>query len=197
MSEQASPEPLGQLPPEWRKEVEECFRAAAPVVYRVLFRFAQGDRELAAVLVQETFHEAVRKWAELHALQVEKRTAWLIRVAVNSAIDVFRHEGTGRRIWPQVRMRYEPAETNVHEEAMAAIAAEQFIKVLNKMPRQQARVAFLYWRCEWSNSEIAAALGITRGAVSQHIAKAKTTLQKELGPYVPFEPGEPEGGTCS
>lgn len=197
MSEQVPPEPLEQLPSEWRKEVEECFRAVAPMVYGVLFRFAQGDRELASVLVQETFHEATRKWAELHAEEEVKRTAWLIRVAVNSAIDVFRHAEVQRRKWPQVRMRYEPPETNVHEEAMTAIAVEQFIKVLNKMPRQQARVAFLYWRCEWTNSEIAEALGITRGSVSQHIAKARATLRRELGPYVLFEPGEPEGGACS
>lgn len=197
MSEQRPAEPLEQLPPEWRAEIEECFKAAAPRVYRVVLRFAQGDRELAAGLVQETFREATQKWSELRVMEEEKRIAWLIRVAVNRAIDVFRRGETERRKRPQVHMRYEPAETNVHEEAMTAIAVEQFIKVLNKMPRQQARVAFLYWRWEWSNSEIAAALGISRGAVSQHIAKAKATLRRELGPYVPFEPGKPEGGARS
>jgi RNA polymerase sigma factor (sigma-70 family) len=191
------PEPFEQLPPEWRAEIEECYRATAPKVYRVLLRFGQGDHELAAALVQETFREATRKWSELRAMDEEIRTGWLIRVAVNRAIDVFRHGATERRKRPQVRMRYESAETNVHEEVMTAIAMEQFIKVLNKMPRQQARVAFLYWRCEWTNSEIAAALSITRGAVSQHITKARATLRRELGPYVPFEPREPEGGACS
>ena len=48
MSEQRSPEPepLEQLPPEWRTETEECYRATAPRVYRVLLRFGQGDQEL-------------------------------------------------------------------------------------------------------------------------------------------------------
>lgn len=199
MSEQQppEPEPHEQPPPEWRKEIEECYRATAPRVYRVLLRLGQGDHDLAAAQVQETFREATPKWSELRAMDKEIRTKWLIRVAVNSAIDVFRHGETERRKRPQVRMRYEPVETNVYEEVMTAIAVEQFIKVLNKMPRQQARVAFLYWRCEWTNSEIAAALSITRGAVSQHIAKARATLRRELGPYVPFEPPEPEGGACS
>ena len=75
---------------------------------------------------------------------------------------------------------------------MTAMAVEQFIKVLNKMPRNRPWWLFLYWRCEWTNSEIAAALSITPGAVSQHIAKARATLRRELGPYVPFEPREPE-----
>jgi RNA polymerase sigma-70 factor, ECF subfamily len=199
VSEQRSPEPepLEQLPPEWQTETEECYRAMAPRIYGVLLRFGQGDHELAAVLVQETFREATQKWSALRAMDEEIRTKWLIRVAVNSAIDVFRHGETERRKRPQVRMRYEPTETSVHEKVMAAIAVEQFIKVLNEMPRQRARVAFLHWRCEWINSEIAAALGITPGAVSQHIAKARATLRRELGPYVTFESREPEGGVCS
>ena len=199
VSEQRSPGPPEpeHLPPEWRTEIEDCYVAMAPTVYRVLLRFGQGDHGLAAGLVQETFREATRKWSELRAEDEEARRRWLIRVAVNRAIDVFRHRETERRKRPQVRMRYGPTETNVHEEVMTAIAVEQFIKVLNKMPRQQARVAFLRWRCEWTNSEIAAALSITPGAVSQHTTKARATLRRELSPYVPFEPREPEGGTCS
>jgi RNA polymerase sigma factor (sigma-70 family) len=147
--------------------------------------------------VQQTFQEATQKWSELRAESEDIRAKWLFRVAVNSAIDVFRRAGTERRKWPQVRMYYAPSETNVQERAMANIAAEQFIKVINEMPPQRGRVAFLYWRCEWTNGEIARALGISPACVSQHTAKAKATLRRELGPYVPFEFGEPEGGAGS
>jgi RNA polymerase sigma factor (sigma-70 family) len=194
VSEQAPREPHEQIPPEWCAEVEECFRVNAEDVYGALLRFTQGDAELARLLVQHTFQEATQKWSELRSQPEDIRTKWLFRVAVNRAIDVFRHAGTERRKWPQVRMYYTPAETDVQERAMANIAAEQFIKVINKMPRQRARVAFLYWRCEWTNGEIARALGISRPCVSQHVAKAEATLRRELSPYVPFEFGEPKGG---
>jgi RNA polymerase sigma-70 factor, ECF subfamily len=186
-----------QLPPGWREEIAECFKAMALMVYGVLLRFAQGDQELAAALVQETFRRATRKWHMLRALTDEQRRAWLIRVAVACAIDAFRRADTERRKRPQIQARYQPRATDVHEDAMTAIAVEHFIKVLNKMPPQRARVAFLYWGCEWTNGEIARALGITPGRVSQQVAAAKARLRSELAPYVPFEPDEPEGGTSS
>jgi RNA polymerase sigma factor (sigma-70 family) len=191
VSEQVPPE---QIPPEWRAEVEECFEATAEDIYRALLRFAQGDVELARFLVQLTFQKATQKWAELRAKPEDIRAKWLFRVAVNSAIDVFRRTAVERQKWPQVRMYYAPSEANVQERAMANIAAEQFIKVIYAMPPQQGRVAFLYWRCEWTNGEIARALGISPACVSDHVTKARATLRKELSPYVPFEFGEPEGG---
>lgn len=197
MSEDAPQEPDEQIPPERRAEIEECFRAQAENVYGVLFRLTQGDAELARVLVQHTFQEVTRTWSQLRDQAEDIRTKWLVRMAVNSAIDVFRHAGTERKKWPLVCMYYTPPETSVEDRVMTGIAVEQFIKVINKMPRQRARVAFLYWRLEWTNGEIAKALGITPAGVSDHIAKAKVTLRRELGPYVPFEVGEPEGDACS
>jgi RNA polymerase sigma-70 factor, ECF subfamily len=186
-----------QLPPAWREEITECFKAMALTVYGVLLRFAQGDRELAEALVQETFRRASRKWHALRHLTDEQRRAWLIQVAVACAIDAFRRADTERRKRPQVQVLFQPRTTDVHEDAMTGIAVEHFIKALNKMPPQRARVAFLYWGCEWTNGEIASALGITPGRVSQQVAKAKARLRSELAPYVPFEPDEPEGGTRS
>ena len=194
MSEQSPPGRPEELPPEWREELEECFKATARRLHRVLLRFAQGDHELASVIVQETFRKAAGKWARLRALTPRKRRASLIRIALASSIDAFRRTDTERRKRPLVQALYQPRPADVHEEAMTSIAVERFVKVLNEMPRQQARVAFLYWRCEWTNIEIARLLDITPGRVTQHIAKARTRLISELSPYVPFETDEPEGG---
>ena len=84
-------------------------------------------------------------------------------------------------------------EADVHRESLTLIAIQRFVEVTNRMTPQQARVAYLHWRWGWKQCEIAEALGITPGRVSQLVAAARTTLRLELGPYVPFEPSEPEG----
>jgi RNA polymerase sigma factor (sigma-70 family) len=188
------PRPDGEPPPGWREELEECFSATAPMVYRILLRFAQGDRELAAVVGQEAFRKATQKWSTVRVLTDEERRAWLVRVAVTSAVDAFRRADTERDKRQLIQARYQPRPVDVHEDAMACMAVECFVKVVDEMPPQQARVAFLYWRCEWTNSEIARLLEITPGRVSQHIANARAKLQSELSPYVSFQPDEPEGG---
>jgi RNA polymerase sigma factor (sigma-70 family) len=194
MSEQTPSESHDQISPEWQEEIKECFKVMAPKIYGVLLPLMRRDINLASVIVQETFRKATPKWRQLRKGTDEMRTAWLIQVAVYSAIDAFRRAETERRKWPQVCMHYSPPEVNVYEEAMTGIAVQHFMRVLKKMSPQRAMVAFLYWRCEWSNGEIAEALGITPGRVSQQVAKAKTTLRRELRRYVTFEPDELEGG---
>lgn len=194
MSDKVRPQEHRRLPPEWQEEIKACFTAAAPKVEGFLRRITQGDRQLAAALVQETFKQAVEKWCQLRARTDNEREAWLFEVARDRAIDAFRRAGTERRKLPEVCIRYRPAETDVHREAMVAIAIEHFIKVVNEMPAQRALVASLYWRCQWSNREIAKSLGITPGAVSQHVSKARETLKRELSPYVPFDLPDMEGG---
>jgi RNA polymerase sigma factor (sigma-70 family) len=194
VSDKVPPRERGRVPPEWRGEIRDCFVVAAPKVYGFLRCLAQGDRELSADLVQETFKQATESWGELRARSGEGREAWLLQVARNLAVDAFRRAGTRRRKLPQVGLRYQPAEADVHAEAMAGVAIQHFIKVVDAMPRQRALVASLYWRCGWSNGEIARGLGITPGAVSQHLAKARAILKGELSPYVPFDPSGPEAG---
>jgi RNA polymerase sigma factor (sigma-70 family) len=163
-------------------------------IHAALRRFSQGDGQLAEDVAHETFIKAWKDWHVLRDLTEEERAGWLIQVAVNTAVDVFRHNRTAREKMPDVWACYHPPESDSHREALTSIAVEHFIEVINDMPTQRGRVAFLAWRCGWQNSEIAAALGITPGRVSQHVKAARETLREELGPYVPFEPREPEGG---
>ena len=194
VSDKTGPRKHGRVPPEWREEIRDCFAVSAPKVRGFLRFFTRGDQELAAGLVQDTFKEATENWCELRDRSSDGREAWLLQVARYLAVDAFRRAATERRKLPQAGIRHQPAEADVHTEAMTGVAMEIFIKVTNEMPPQRALVATLYWRCGWSNGEIAEELGITRGAVSQHLAKARATLKSELSPYVPFDLADPEGG---
>jgi RNA polymerase sigma-70 factor (ECF subfamily) len=186
-----------EISPDYRDEVRDCFKAMSTRVHATLRRLTRGDHQLAEDLVHETFIKAWDNWHVLRDLTEEERAGWLIRVAVNTAVDVFRHNKTACEKAPEVWARYRPPESDAYREALTSIAIRHFIRVINAMPAQRGLVAFLAWRCGWRSTEIAAALGITPGRVSQHLKAAGETLRKELGPYVPFEPGEPEGGARS
>jgi RNA polymerase sigma factor (sigma-70 family) len=196
VGDRAAPKSPDSLPPAWRDEAQDCFKGLGQQIYGFVLRFAQGDHELALVVVQETFKEASvkRNWGQLRTRTEEGRKAWLLRVATNRAISAFRRTDTEREKWPLVCAGYEPHERGADEEAIANIAAEQLVRIIYKMPPQQARVAFLYWRCGWSVSQIARKLGITPGRVSQHKAKAEEKLKRELGPHMIFDFSEPKEG---
>lgn len=183
-----------EVSPDYRDELKDCFKAMSGDVYATLRRLTRGDEQLSEDLVQETFRKAWERWDDLRDLTQEERGRWLTRVAVNTAISVFRRDERAREKMPMVWANYHPPEPDAHRDALTSIAIERFIALINDMPAKRGHVAFLYWRCGWTNSEIAKALGISRGGVTQHIGAARKTLRKELGPYVPFEPSETEGG---
>jgi RNA polymerase sigma-70 factor, ECF subfamily len=181
----------GKIPPEYRDEIEDCFKSRSGSVHGFLRRFTR-DNELSEDVVQETFRKAAQNWRELRRLTETERTAWLIRVAFNTAADILRRSETARKMRPQVRDRYFPTETDVHRQAMTSIAVQHFIEETGKMPPQRHRAAFLHWRCGWTIQEIAEEMGITASAVSQHIKAAREVLAKELRPYIPPELGPAE-----
>ena len=178
---------------EYRQEIEDCFKSLSGPVHGFLRRLTRGDEELSEDLVQETFKEATQHWHKLRDRTEKEREAWLISVACNTAVDVFRRGQTARNKRPQIRDLYSPAETDVHRQAMTSMAVQRLIEVITAMPPAQSRVAFLFWRCELSNHEIAQVLGISDSAVSQHLKKARELLVKELGAYLPSDPDIGEG----
>jgi RNA polymerase sigma factor (sigma-70 family) len=176
-----------KIPPEYRQEIENCFKSMSGVVHGFLRRLTRGDKELSEDLVQETFQEAAQSWHELRGLTEEERKAWLISVAFNTATDVFRRSETAREKWPLIRERYMPAETDMDRQVITSMAIQRFIEVIDAMPPMRRIVAFLFWRCGWRNHEIAEALGITAGRVTQQLEAARQTLERELSQYVPFD----------
>ncbi len=182
------------VPPEYRAEAEDCFKSTSGRVYGFLLRLTGGDKELSEDLVQETFRKAWQDWDKLRGRSGEARLAWLVRVASNAAVDIFRREKVARENWPEITELYRPDEVDAERQAITSSLMQRFVEVVNRMPPQRRLVAFLHWRCGWQNWEIAEALGITPGRVSQLLAAARRTLRDELGPYVPFELGGPEGG---
>ena len=187
----------GKIPAGYRDEISECARRHNGMLYRFLFRFTQGDHALAEDLAQQVLMEAAQRWAALRGMDDAALRNQLFQMAAWRAIDVFRKNSTARAFRSSMAANIRQPETDPHAHAITTAAVERFVKVIEALPPGQARAASLRWRCGWTNSEIADALGVSRSAVSQLLGKAEATLRRELRPYLPFEQTDPEGGACS
>jgi RNA polymerase sigma-70 factor (ECF subfamily) len=184
----------GKITAKYHDEISHCARRYNKPLYRFLFRFTQGDHALAQDLVQQVLMEAAQNWAKVRALEDAVQRNLLYQMATRRAIDVFRKNSVARDYESRTLVCYKPPETDPHAHAITAAALERFVEVIEALPQRQALAASLYWRCGWTNAEIAAELGITRGAVTRLLNRAETTVRRELGPYLPFELRDPEGG---
>ena len=130
---------------------------------------------------------AWRKWPEIRGYTDEQRVGWLVSVAARKAIDTFRRNETERTHAMAVYEHHRPAEHDVHSQSLTSMAVARFSRVISEMPPARSRVAYLYWRCGWKQQEIAQELGLARATVCEHVRAARATLERELGPYVPFD----------
>ena len=177
----------GDIVAQYQAEIRDCFKTTAARIDGALRRLTCGDVELSRDAVQDAFEVAWRNWPEIRGYTYEQRANWLVRVAVRKAIDTFRRNETERIHAMAVYEHHRQAEHDVHSESLTSIALARFSRVISEMPPARSRVAHLYWRCEWKQQEIAQELGLARATVCEHVRAARATLERELGPYVPFE----------
>jgi len=171
----------------YQAEIRDCFKTTAARINRALHLLTRGDIELSRDAVQDAFEVAWRKWPEIRGYTDEQRASWLVSVAARKAIDTFRRNETERTHATAVYEHHRPAEHDVHNESLTSIAVARFSRVISEMPPARRRVAYLYWRCGWKQQEIAQELGLAPSTVCEHVRAARATLERELGPYVPFE----------
>ncbi|MFA1540056.1 SigE family RNA polymerase sigma factor [Actinomadura monticuli] len=136
--------------------------------------FLVYDRHLAEDLLQTAYERVARKWGRLADGDPE---AYTRRVLVNLAID------EGRR---RARRRDTPAGSAADLERLAGpspapgAAAGDLDEVLRALPAKQRAVVVLRYWCDLSEHEIADALGISRGTVKSHTARAMAALREHL-----------------
>ena len=147
--------------------------------YASLLRLAillAGDRESAEDIVHDSFAALQRRWA---SLADPGSAAGYLRVAVvNGSRSLHRRRGTRRRY---LRMsepdNVSPADAAfLLEEDHRAVAAE-----VRRLPRRQQQVIVLRYWSDMSESQIAAALGISAGTVKSTASRAVKTIGRRLG----------------
>jgi len=133
------------------------------------------DASVAEEIVQDSFVALHRRWGQL----ADQRAAhgYLRTSVVNGSRSALRHRGvTERHRQPGPPEPAGPEEIAVRSTEDAAVLA-----ALRGLSRRQQEVLVLRYYADLSEEEIAAALGMSRGAVKSHSHRGIATLRKLLG----------------
>lgn len=145
--------------------------------YRPLVRLAVllvHDIATAEEVVQDSF---VALHSGLHRLRdAEKALAYLRAAVVNRSRSVLRHRVVVDRNAPKAA----PDMPSAEHGALALIERSAVVAALRSLPVRQREVVVLRFYADLSESQIALAMGITRGAVKSHTSRAMAALRSVL-----------------
>jgi RNA polymerase sigma-70 factor (sigma-E family) len=135
------------------------------------------DYQTAEEVVQDAFvamHTGCRRLRD-----TEKALAYLRQAVVNKSRSVLRH----RTVVDKNPPKLPPDEPSAEHGAMALLERTAVIAALRGLPERQREAIVLRYYADLSEAQIAAAMGISRGAVKSHTARGmaalKTTLEQE------------------
>jgi RNA polymerase sigma-70 factor (sigma-E family) len=144
--------------------------------YTPLVRLAAllvGDIASAEQIVQDSFvalHNA-RRGPDSHTALSYLRQAVLIR-----SRSTLRHRTLARRNTAETA----PGRTAAARHEMTSLDSQAIISALRTLPVRQREVIVLRYYADLSEAQIAAAMGISRGAVETHTARAAASLRAVL-----------------
>jgi RNA polymerase sigma-70 factor (sigma-E family) len=149
---------------------EEAFPDLYRLAYRVSFRVL-GDRGDAEDVAQEALARTHLRWARLR----ERPEGWVVTVATNLSID--RHR---RRRRTSVLGTEPLSLVDVHQGERIDLA-----RALRRLPRRQREVVVLRYLADWSEIDVATALGVSAGAVKSHASRGLAALRHHLDVHRP------------
>ncbi|MEU2390469.1 sigma-70 family RNA polymerase sigma factor [Streptomyces sp. NPDC007369] len=157
-----------------RPTVSELYHAQRLPMVRLAVLLVD-DLATAEDVVQDAFTALYRRHGE-HVAEVDNALGYLRTAVVNTARSVLRRRRTARAWTPPPPRDVPSAEEHVvldeaHREVLAALA--------RLTPRRRQVLVLRYW-AELSEAEIAATLGISRGAVKSNASRALDALERIL-----------------
>ncbi|MFJ2825363.1 RNA polymerase sigma factor [Streptomyces toxytricini] len=157
-----------------RPTVSELYHAHRLSMVRLAVLLVD-DLATAEDVVQDAFTALYRRHGEDIA-EVDNALGYLRTAVVNTSRSVLRRRRTARAWTPPAPADVPSAEEHVvldeaHREVLAALA--------RLTPRRRQVLVLRYW-AELSEAEIAATLGISRGAVKSNASRALDALERIL-----------------
>jgi RNA polymerase sigma-70 factor (sigma-E family) len=145
--------------------------------YRALVRLAAllvRDTPTAEEVVQDAFVNMHDGWQRLR--DAEKALAYLRQAVVNRSRSVLRH----RTVIDKNLQKAPPDMPSAEHGALALLERSAVIAALRKLPDRQREALVLRYYADLSEAEIAATMGISRGAVKSHTARGMSALRAAL-----------------
>jgi RNA polymerase sigma factor (sigma-70 family) len=151
-------------------EVEADFDAVFDELFDSSFRLAYrmlGDAAGAEDVAAEACARALAQWSRVGPLPY--RTAWVLRVASNLAVDAIRKRT--RELTVDV--------ADVEEDDVALRLA--LGAALRALPKRQRETVTLRYLAELKEREVAEVLGLSIGTVKSHVSRGLAALRTKLG----------------
>jgi RNA polymerase sigma-70 factor, ECF subfamily len=150
--------------------LEALFRQSYTSIVQSL-ALVGGDLAAAEDATQEAFAQAWMSWSRIS--RYDNPGAWVRRVAINKVRNAHRSrlrgEAAVHRMSSEVSLGLSPAEQE-----------SDLILGLQRLPYKQRLCAVLFYVDGLSTAEVAQAMGISQGSVSQHLNRARTALRTHL-----------------
>ncbi len=146
------------------QDFDEAFEELFAGAYRIATRItgATGDSEDIAA---EACARAFAHWGKIAALPYRK--AWVLRVAANLAVDTNRRGSRLRSSTPL-------DDVGSSDEVDTRLALRAALRAL---PRRQRESVALRYLGGLSERDVAEALGVSTGAVKQHVSRGLAALR--------------------
>jgi RNA polymerase sigma-70 factor (sigma-E family) len=137
------------------------------------------DLQTAEEVVQDAFEAMHLAWRRLR--DSEKALSYMRQTVVNKSRSVLRH----RKVVDLHQPKAAPDEPSAEHAALALIDRSAVISALRLLPGRQREAVVLRYYADLSEADIAMAMGISRGAVKSHTARAMASLKSILDQDTP------------
>lgn len=131
------------------------------------------DVGAAEEVVQDSFVALHRAWSRV---EPERALAYLRRCVVNRSRSVLRR----RAVADRRDLDREPVEPSAESLVVARSQAQHVMACLRRLPVRQREALVLRYYGELSESEIADAMKLSKGAVKSHTARGRASLRAML-----------------
>jgi RNA polymerase sigma-70 factor (ECF subfamily) len=175
---------MNDADPPWDATV--LYRATAASLFIRARLLAQGDRQQAEDLVQDTFVAALLGWDKVGELRPQAQQRWLFAVLVNKAVDTWRRIGRIEVTDTFDGLDEPGAADETYTRAACSMAWQRAFEIIQQMPPMRHHVVCLRWIAGWSAAEISIELRIQQATVRVHLKNARDTLITAISPDVPF-----------
>jgi RNA polymerase sigma-70 factor (sigma-E family) len=160
------------------REAAQAVTALYSAHYRPLVGLAVllvRDLATAEEIVQDSFIAIYGAWSGLR--DTEKALFYLRQSVVKRSRSVLRHRVVADRNAPEPA----PDLPGAEQGALTPLKHRQVVAALSQLPPRQREALVLRYYGNLSEAQIAAAMGISRGALRSHTARAMASLRALLG----------------
>jgi len=166
---------LGSVSAEW--DADRAVTALYTTHYRSLVRLAAllvRDVATAEEVVQDSFVAMHDGWRRLR--DSDKALSYLRQSVVNRSRSVLRHRVVVDRNAPKPA----PDMPSAEHGAIVLLERSAVVSALRTLPPRQREALVLRYYGDMSEAQIASVMGISRGAVKSHTARAMSALRSVL-----------------